>query len=66
MMISVNTILRDTLLQLYRCVRMIPQPSQIFAQRRQFFLLLLAERLSRFPRSCEPGLRSCYMFWPLP
>ena len=34
---------QDALLQLYRCVRMIPQPRQIFAQCRQLFLLLFTK-----------------------
>jgi hypothetical protein len=37
---------QDTLLQLYRRVRMIPQPRQIFAQRRQLFLLLFTKTAS--------------------
>jgi hypothetical protein len=40
---------------------MIPQRHQIFAQRRQLLLLPFIQRLSRFSRGREPGLRFGYL-----
>jgi len=48
---------QDSLLQLYRCLRMIPQPHQILTQCCQPLQFAFSERLGSFPRGNKPSFR---------